>query len=92
VLVLAFALGVPGLLGHDFPPGTTTLVFLDRSVVDAAVADRGSLRTLSLPGGLRLYVWQGAPPTCCLNGLRLDPDAFSPDGGTEHAQPAPQPG
>ena len=44
------------------PPGTDTVVFVDRSVVDAYVADPERLRTVRLPDGSRIYVWHGDRP------------------------------
>ncbi len=44
------------------PAGTDTVVFMDRSVVDAYVADPERLEVVKLPAGARMYVWRGARP------------------------------
>lgn len=44
------------------PPGTETVVFVDRSVVDRYVADPERLRVISVLGGGRIYVWRGEAP------------------------------
>jgi hypothetical protein len=53
------------------PPGTDTVIFLDRSLVDAHVADPERLVSLRMSDGSRIYVWKGAAPRLWRNQLWL---------------------
>jgi hypothetical protein len=55
------------------PPGTDTVIFLDRSLVDAQVADPERLQTLRMSDGSRFYVWRGPAPRVWRNQLWLGP-------------------
>jgi len=55
------------------PSATDTLIFLDRSLVDAEVADPERLTTLRMSDGSPIYVWKGPAPRIWRNQLWLGP-------------------
>lgn len=55
------------------PPGTDTLIFLDRSLVESQVADPERLLTVRMSDGTRIYVWKGPAPRISGNQLWLGP-------------------
>jgi hypothetical protein len=64
-----FARSVP----PEFPSGTETFVFLDRSTVTDFVVDPALLQDQRLPGGGHIYVWQGRAPEVRCGALWLEP-------------------